>query len=113
VRTRNNMQPAGTNTLYDLAEESDRLGQTIRRYTEAGNMAMVRDLQRSESALIQARPTIQRAQRAMQRLSQEERAIIRNPNLPGRERDARLRAIDAQRRETVKTIEALRVRLGR
>lgn len=113
VRTRNNMGPGGTNTLYDLAEASAELGQQIRRYTEAGNMQMVRELSQQNSALIQARPLITQAQQAMTRLSQQERALIRDPRIPEEVRRRRLQAIEAQKRETVRTMEALRVRVGR
>jgi hypothetical protein len=113
IRSKDTTPPRGLEGIYELADASDRLSQQMRRYTAIGDMAMVRRLSEENSALIQAKPEIDRIRNRLRLLSRQERELIRDSRIPAEERRERLTLIERQKREAVAAVDALMLRAGR
>lgn len=111
IRSQNSSQPAGVNSLYELADESAKIATRIRRYAEAGEHQMVERLTRENSRLIAAGPLIAELERRIGRMAQEEREVMRNTSMPIDERRERLEQIAERRRSAVSAVRELRLRL--
>jgi hypothetical protein len=113
IRTQQTTQPAGVDELYRLIEASDTLTQTLRHYARIGDEEMVRVITENNRGLIDIRSSLNQIKRRQQRIAQQQRAIMRDPRIPAERKREQIEALDRQMRETVRTVEALRLRAGR
>lgn len=106
-------QPAGVATLYELIDEANRLTRQRRHYQGRNKAEMVEMITRNGGALIDARPALQAMERRMATLSQRERDLLRQTNIPMEQRRPELESISEEKRATVRAIDAIRLSVGR
>jgi hypothetical protein len=106
-------QPAGIERMYDLIRSSDEVTRTLRHYRSVGDSNRVREITEANRGLIDIRSSLNQMKTQHQRLTQQQRQIMRDPRIPAADKQTRLAAIDATIRTNARNVEALERRAGR